>query len=495
MMDYYAFLERKIRDANENPAKMREVVYEAARLALRRQLYAQQPPLNFAETERHMSELEDAITRLEADAASPAGLGDRKPDEAAVDEEASRPSGAAPAQSVDDEAFFTVGDVQLWGPPKSMPADEAGSLKPIPVPDQAGSHKPIPVPDQAGSHKSIPVPDQANSQKALPVRDHANAQKPVSDRSRRSTYLVNPGDFVNPEVTSRPRPAARARGRLVMPGLKVTFQVAVATLAVAAFWVAMWGRSSPVQTDVEMQTAAARTSVPRPASPPEETADGTSAVAAAPLGPAPLAAAPPATAAPDTAPPAVAPPPAVPAEAALPFPRPAAYGVYAIRDNQLIELEQVAVTPVDPRTPDQLQIVKPGRIVSATAKLAFVVFRPDLASNPPDKVSIRIAARIAHTMNFNSAGMAVVTAPATDTWLIRNQGYDLRATPVRESAEMVMLRPENPEFVFPPGRYELMLGGQAYDFVVAGEVTDAAHCVEGVVTVRGPTFYECKPVL
>jgi len=150
---------------------------------------------------------------------------------------------------------------------------------------------------------------------------------------------------------------------------------------------------------------------------------------------------------------------------------------------------------VDPRTPDQLQIVKPGRIVSATAKLAFVVFRPDLASNPPDKVSVRIAARIAHTMNVNSAGMAVVTAPPTDTWLIRNQGYDLRATPIPENAEMVMLRPENAEFVFPPGRYELVLGGQAFDFVVAGEVTDPAHCVEGVVTVRGPAFYECKPVL
>ncbi len=150
---------------------------------------------------------------------------------------------------------------------------------------------------------------------------------------------------------------------------------------------------------------------------------------------------------------------------------------------------------MDPRTPDQLQIVKPGRIVSATAKLSFVVFRPDLVSNPPEKVSVRIAARIAHTMNFNSAGKAVVTTPATDTWLIRDQGYDLRATPMRESAEMVMLRLENPEFAFSPGRYELMLGGQAYDFVIAGEVTDLAHCVEGVVTVRGLAFYECKPVL
>jgi hypothetical protein len=471
MMDYYAFLERKIRDASENPAKMREVVYEAARLALRRQMNAQQPPLNFAEFERHMSELEDAIARLEADAASLGGLEDRKPDESAADEEASRPSRAVPAQSEDDAAFFTVGDVQLWGAPKAIPVD------------QAGSHKLIPVPDQASAQKPIPAPDQASAQKPIPV----------SDRSRRPTYLVNPADFVNPEVTSRARPAARARGRFVMPGLKVTFQVAVATLAVAAFWVAMWGRNIPVQTGGEIQTAAARTSVPGPASSPEDT-DGTSAVALPPPTPTPPAAAPPVTA-PDTAPPAVAPPPTALAEAALPFPRPSAYGVYAIRDNRLIELEQVAATPVDPRTPDQLQIVKPGRIVSATAKLAFIVFRPDLAASPPDKVSVRIAARIAHTMNFNSAGMAVVTAPPTDTWLIRNQGYDLRAMPMRESAEMVMLRPENPEFVFPPGRYELMLGGQAYDFVVAGEVSNPAHCVEGVVTVRGPAFYDCKPVL
>jgi len=255
---------------------------------------------------------------------------------------------------------------------------------------------------------------------------------------------------------------------MVMSGLKVTFQLAVAALAVAAFYVAMWGRNSSVQTAGEMQPAAGRTSSARPASQAGKTADGISAVATAPLATAP-------------------------AEAALPFPRPAVYGVYAIVDNQLIELEEVQATPVDPRTPNQLQIVKPGRIVSAPAKLAFVVFRRDLVANAP--VSVRIAARIAHSMNFDSTGRAVVMTPATDTWLIRDQGYDLRVSPLRDSAEMVMLRPENSEFSFPPGRYELMLGGQAYDFVVAGEVTDPAHCVEGVATVRGPAFYECKPVL
>jgi hypothetical protein len=150
---------------------------------------------------------------------------------------------------------------------------------------------------------------------------------------------------------------------------------------------------------------------------------------------------------------------------------------------------------VAPRPPNQLEITRPGRIVSATSKLAFLVFRRDLISSAPERVSVRIAARIAHSMNFDSAGQAVVTTPKTDTWLIRDKGYELRAQPLRGSAEMIMLRPENPEFSFPPGRYELMLDGQAYDFVIAGEVTDPAHCVEGVVTVRGPDFYECKPVL
>ena len=493
MIDYYAVLKRKIGDASEDPAKMREVVYEAARLALRRQMNAQQPALPFAEIERHIGELEDAIVRLEADLAALDGLVDREPEEAAeaaADDQASRPSQAAPAQSEDDTAFFTVGDPQIWGQPGAAPADRAGPHEPIPVPVEAGSREPIPVPAQASSQRPVPVPD----------------------RARRSAYLVNPGDLVNPKMTPRVQPAPRPRASLLVPGLKITFQVAVATLAVAAFWVAMWGRSSPVQTGGEMQTAAVGA---RPASPPQGTADGVAAIAPAPLAPAPpvpaplatepsapvpSAPAPPAAAMPDTASPATAPlaaaPPATaPAEAALPFPRPAAYGVYAIRDNQLIELEPVQATPVDPRTPKQLQIVKPGRIVSATAKLAFVVFRPDLVAKAPEKVPVRIAARIAHTMSFNSAGMAVVTAPATDTWLIRDQGYDLRATPMRESAEMVMLRPDDPDFVFPPGRYELMLGGQTFDFVVAGEVTDPAHCVEGVVTVRGPSYYECKPVL
>jgi hypothetical protein len=455
MVDYQAVLKRKIQDASEDPAKMRELVYEAARLALRRQVQMQRPALSFAQIERHIGELEDAIRGLEAEAEAgagaeataaapaepaeeavatdPGGFGDPEPGEAAADG-TNPPSREPPAQSEEDAAFFTVGDLQILGAGPAAPVAPAAARQPI----------------------------------------------KIAERAKRPSYLVNPADFVNPNATSRAQPAPRSRNPMMMSGLKVIFQLAVAAVAVAALYFAVWGHNGPVQTAGEIQLAGAGIPRIQTAPAPEPPTDEISTAAAAP---------------PAASPPAETPVAAAPAEPVLPFALPDAYGVYAVRDNQLIALEQVQATPVDPRTPHQLEITRPGRIVSATSKLAFLVFRRDLISNAPEKVSVRIAARIAHSMNFGSTGQAVVTTPKTDTWLIRDIGYELRASPLRGSAEMIMLRTEDPEFSFPPGRYELMLDGQAYDFVIAGEVSDPAHCVEGVVTVRGPDFYECKPVL
>jgi hypothetical protein len=256
-------------------------------------------------------------------------------------------------------------------------------------------------------------------------------------------------------------------GRRLLSGLGSLAQLMIASVAGVAIYVAVWGRAMqvvPVPPTPAVVHTSAVTAPPEPSAPaaPNRTsADGTR-----------------------TATEAVAP--------ATPFPYPTAYGIYAISDNRLIELEQIATAPVDPRTRTILQIVKPSRIVIADGRLAFIAYRRDLMSSAPEKVPVRIAARIARSMNFDSSGKAVVTTPVNETWLIRDQGYDLRVSPVRESPEMIMLRPENGEFAFPAGRYELLLGGQAYDFVIAGAVTDPAQCMEGVATVRGPVFYECK---
>src|SRR5215467_11877024 len=67
MADYYSLLERKIKESLDDPAKVRQVVYEAPRLALKRQVLVQQPPIAVRETWRLLNDLEDAIARCEAD--------------------------------------------------------------------------------------------------------------------------------------------------------------------------------------------------------------------------------------------------------------------------------------------------------------------------------------------------------------------------------------------------------------------------------------------
>jgi hypothetical protein len=217
----------------------------------------------------------------------------------------------------------------------------------------------------------------------------------VPDPVRRQTYLVNPADFVSPEVTYRISPAPQSRTRVAVFGLIIASQLAIATLSGAAFYVAMEVRNSPVQTAKETLPAAEHPS--------------SDYLAASPYGMLADAAATPA---------------APPAASAMPYPRPTAYGVYGINGRQLIELEQVQGTPVDPRVRNQLQINTPARAVIGAAKPTFVVFRRDLISSAPDKVPVRIASRIAHSMIFDAAGKPVVTTPATDTWLIRDRGFD-----------------------------------------------------------------------
>jgi hypothetical protein len=56
MADYYTLLTRKIREINDDPAKMREVVYEAARLALRWQVQDEWPRLSITQSRSHISE-------------------------------------------------------------------------------------------------------------------------------------------------------------------------------------------------------------------------------------------------------------------------------------------------------------------------------------------------------------------------------------------------------------------------------------------------------
>src|SRR5271168_980045 len=99
MADYYAVLTRKIQETSDDPAKMREVVYEAARLALRWQVQEQWPELSIIQSKRQMSELEDAIARLEVDAASSSGRGKTEPGNAVAGFKATQQGLIAPDET------------------------------------------------------------------------------------------------------------------------------------------------------------------------------------------------------------------------------------------------------------------------------------------------------------------------------------------------------------------------------------------------------------
>jgi hypothetical protein len=50
---------------------------------------------------------------------------------------------------------------------------------------------------------------------------------------------------------------------------------------------------------------------------------------------------------------------------------------------------------------------------------------------------------------------------------------------------------EDAETALAPGRYALVLKGQAYDFSVAGQITDPKQCLERMAATNGQFYSEC----
>jgi len=170
---------------------------------------------------------------------------------------------------------------------------------------------------------------------------------------------------------------------------------------------------------------------------------------------------------------------------------PTVYGVYAVSGGQLHELEALAGRVPDQRVFMSTPIRTLSRTVLPDGQIVFIVYRRDVASSAPERVTVRVIAKILRTMTFSTAGQASV-GNMEDSWTIRNVSYEFRVAPLSEGSEMLMIRPENADFVFPAGRYGLVVKGQAYDFTVAGPITEAAQCLESVKASNGTFYSECR---
>jgi hypothetical protein len=182
-----------------------------------------------------------------------------------------------------------------------------------------------------------------------------------------------------------------------------------------------------------------------------------------------------------------------PAESAdaqkLGFPLPSVYGVYAESEGKLYALVPLAIKVPDPRVAISAVISSPSHVTLPSGKIAFVVYRRDLATAAPDSASVRIVARVAQELKFSDAG-APKTIDVKGEWAIRGKSFQFGVAPLN-SPEMIVLHPQDPQLVLSGGRYALTLKGEGYDFSVAGPMTDPAQCLERTNALGGMVYSEC----
>lgn len=191
-------------------------------------------------------------------------------------------------------------------------------------------------------------------------------------------------------------------------------------------------------------------------------------------------------AAPETAAKAVDPKPVAPSPTV-----PTAFGIYAVSDGKLFELDVLPGRAPDPRIAISSIITTPSRTILADGHVEFVVYRRDSASNAADRAEVRLIAKIEREASFDKLGKQVVTH-VDDNWVMRNISIPHRTAPKKDNPDMYEIRSESPGVRLAPGRYALVLKGFAYDFSVAGPVTDPRQCLERLVAANGRFYSECK---
>ena len=170
---------------------------------------------------------------------------------------------------------------------------------------------------------------------------------------------------------------------------------------------------------------------------------------------------------------------------------PTSYGIYAVSEDKLYELEPLPGRAPDIRIAVSPVITTPSRAVLPNGRLRFVVFRRDSASSAADHAEVRVIAKIVRATSFDKAGKPIVSA-AEDNWVIRNISIPYRTAPSRDNPDMYEIHGADEDSVLSPGRYALILKGQAYDFSVAGKVTDTKQCLEQLAAANGAFYSECQ---
>lgn len=167
--------------------------------------------------------------------------------------------------------------------------------------------------------------------------------------------------------------------------------------------------------------------------------------------------------------------------------RPTDFGIYAVANNSLFELQPLPGRPPDIRIAVSAALRVPRRTVLPNGHPKFIVFRREAATNAAERAEVRVVAKIAREFSSEAAGRKL----DDEEWVIRNVSFPFRASPL-DSPEMYELHSEDPTLELTPGRYALILKNQAYDFVVEGETVDPKQCIERIIASNGTFYSDCK---
>jgi hypothetical protein len=170
---------------------------------------------------------------------------------------------------------------------------------------------------------------------------------------------------------------------------------------------------------------------------------------------------------------------------------PTTFGVYAVSDGKLYPLELLPGRAPDYRVAISAAISTPSKTALPDRHIRFIVFRRDSATNALERAEVRVIAKIAQAMKFDSAGKPVITK-TDDSWVIRNISIPYRTAPLKGQPDMYEVLGEDADKLLEPGRYALILKGEAYDFSVAGEIRDSRQCLESLAAANGAFYTECQ---
>jgi hypothetical protein len=173
----------------------------------------------------------------------------------------------------------------------------------------------------------------------------------------------------------------------------------------------------------------------------------------------------------------------------VPYPLPTTFGVYVLSNNNLTELETLPINIPDLRIALSAEIVKPSTTTISDSRPAFILFRRDLQNNAPQKLNLRVIARV--TQETKIVGGKATITNIEGSWRIRNISSELKISPIPGEREMVIARIDD-DVSLAAGRYALVINRIGYDFTIKGPVQSLAFCLEQFEAANGSVFTQCR---